>query len=64
MLEFICSIRSRLAHGRKAIKSFVYKVLRMNRAYANSSKIQIEVSGFVECRHRKSIKSFRFGIIL
>lgn len=35
MPELIC-----IAHGRKAIKSFDYKVLKMNRFYANSSEIQ------------------------
>lgn len=40
ILECKCCIRSSIAHGRKAIKSFVYKVLKMNRFYANSFEIQ------------------------
>lgn len=31
MLESTCCTRSSIAHGRKAIKSFVYKVLKIQR---------------------------------
>lgn len=67
MLVSICCGRSSIAHRRKAIKSFVYKVLRIQRRIGIMQihlKYKAESQGVVEHRHCEPIKSFRFGIIL
>ncbi|EGW06075.1 hypothetical protein I79_018032 [Cricetulus griseus] len=67
ILESICCGRSGIAHRREAIKISAYKVLKIQRGTGLMQihlKYKAKFQGMVEHRHCKSIKSFRFGIVL